>query len=291
MLCRDGPTYAFGIGAESRNTPVAFPPGFGFKVLDPALFWGGNIHLLRTEYLDGDDAARAAKECAECWYAPGKGCGPWQNGTFSCCGDSDVARAVYGKNFTGGPFGLIDRYARCPTRPDAPLDDSKTYRLKYTINYTEDVDAVEEAHVGVWTTPDCNTYYNAERDNDAPEHLSSTEFTVPRDAEILVAIGHQHIGSLNISLFVNGDFVCASLPTYGSTPGKAGDELGYLVAMSPCFEKDQDPRRPSLVLKANDTVRLDSWYWVGDEDARIAPTPGGAHLNVMGYIYAVYRLL
>ena len=38
-------------------------------------YWGANIHLLRTEGLAGDNPYRAAKECNECYYAPGKGAG------------------------------------------------------------------------------------------------------------------------------------------------------------------------------------------------------------------------
>lgn len=64
-LCKGGPTYTFGIGAESRRTPVTFPSGYGYRVADPNVYWGANIHCLRTEYLAGDDQYAAAKECNE----------------------------------------------------------------------------------------------------------------------------------------------------------------------------------------------------------------------------------
>ncbi len=98
------------------------------------------------------------------------------------------------------------------------------------------------------------------------------------------AVGHQHVGAINISLFVNDKFVCASHPTYGRTPGKAGDEQGYLVAMSACLDKSAKGGT-SLTVAKGDKVRLDSWYWVGRDDPRIYPLPGGTHLNVMGYMY------
>lgn len=265
-LC-DGPDYVFGVGAESRRTPVRMPDGYGF-VADNADTWGANIHLLRTEYLEGD-AARAAKECNECYYAPGKGCFPAQNGTFNCCGDT-------GRH--------VDPYNRCPVAADAP-NASVSYQLRYTVNTTA-VDDVMPAMVGVLTTPDCNTYYAVEENNDEPEQVSSTEFRVPTDAQVLTAIGHQHVGALNISMFLNGEFVCASYPKYGSTFGAPGDELGYLVEMSYCFDKD-DADQP-LLIRRGDTLRLDSWYFVGSDDPRIAPLPGGTHLNVMGYMYVVY---
>lgn len=266
-LC-DGPDYVFGVGAESRRTPVRIPKGYGF-VTDNAETWGANIHLLRTEYLEGE-AALAAKECNECYYAPGKGCLREQNGTFDCCGDTDLH---------------AEPYNRCPVAADAP-NASVSYQLRYTVNTTA-VGDVKPARVGVLTTPDCNTYYAVEGNDDEPEQLSSTEFTVPKDSEILTAIGHQHVGALNVSMFLNGDFVCASYPKYGSTFGVPGDELGYLVEISYCFEKD-DADQP-LIVRQGDTLRIDSWYYAGSDDPRIAPLPGGTHLNVMGYMYMVYE--
>lgn len=52
QLCRDGPEYVFGIGAESRNNPIRFPTGFGHFVQGQR-FWGANLHLLHTEGLAG----------------------------------------------------------------------------------------------------------------------------------------------------------------------------------------------------------------------------------------------
>ncbi|KAJ8598791.1 hypothetical protein CTAYLR_010188 [Chrysophaeum taylorii] len=269
-FCPDGPVYTFGVGAESRNTPVKFPRGYGYRMLDDDAYWGANIHLIRTQYLAGDDAAKAAKECNECYYAPGKGCLPRQNGTFSCCGDTSMAPG------------------HCPLADDAPSVPA-IYRLRYTVNYT-DYAAVEPARVGVWTTPDCATYYQVLHNETHPEQLSSTSFTPPFDMEILLAIGHQHVGAINISLFVNDVFVCASYPTYGTDPNNtAGNEQGYLVKISYCYDKDDSPA--PLVVRRNDTVRLDSWYWTSDDDPRIAPLPGGTHLNVMGYMFVLYSLL
>merc|ERR1712216_633902 len=51
-LC--GPDYVFGIGAESRNTPVHFPEGYGYIIEDNDV-WGGNLHLLHTKDLQGEN--------------------------------------------------------------------------------------------------------------------------------------------------------------------------------------------------------------------------------------------
>ena len=60
QLCKGAPEYVFGIGAESRTTPAILPPGYGIVMDDvdeggrvSPTEWGGNIHLLHTEFLAG----------------------------------------------------------------------------------------------------------------------------------------------------------------------------------------------------------------------------------------------
>eukprot|EP00937_MAST-01D_sp_MAST-1D-sp2_P002338 g2338.t1 len=271
-LCPGGPNYVFGIGAESRNSPVRLPAGHGYKV-KAGDAWGGNIHLLHTEGLKvpaGGDEWDARKQCNECYYAPFKGpkCTPATNGTFDCCGDK-----------------CYDGTCSCPTDGSLPKTAS-TYYLRYTVSYTRDEAQTTNTGLGVWTTPNCNAFYSVLRDDANPEHLSSTTFVQQQPGEIVFAIGHQHTGAINISLFVNDEFVCASYPTYGSQIGVAGDEKGFLTTMSTCLDKDVDGK--TVKLAVGDKVRLDSWYWVGSDDPRIAPFRGGTHLNVMGYMYAAF---
>merc|ERR1712086_803719 len=67
QLCKDTGglgNYVFGIGAESRNNPITLPAGMAY-VVDPDTKWGGNIHLLRTQGLAGENPHKAAKECNE----------------------------------------------------------------------------------------------------------------------------------------------------------------------------------------------------------------------------------
>lgn len=271
-LCPGGPNYVFGIGAESRGSPVRLPAGHGYHVTAGDL-WGGNIHLLHTQDLKvpaGGDKWTAIKECNECYYAPNKGpeCTPAANGTFQCCGDK-----------------CYDGSCSCPTAGTMPQTPS-TYYLRYTVTYTKQVASVKNTALGVWTTPNCAAFYSIQRNDEQPEHLSSTEFTLQADGELVMAVGHQHVGALNISLFYNDEFVCASYPTYGSEEGVAGNEKGFLTKMSTCY--DQDQAGGPLKLSQGDKVRLDSWYWVGSEDSRIEPLPAGSHLNVMGYMYTAF---
>ena len=102
--------YKFGVGAESRNTPVEFPEGYAL-VTDGDEEWGANIHLLRTVGLSG--GAQGLKDCIECNYYEGRhGCSPKNSGTFACCQD---------KSF-------------CPVSGD--VSGTKTYFLQYVhFNY------------------------------------------------------------------------------------------------------------------------------------------------------------
>lgn len=265
-----GPQYVFGIGAESRNTPASFPDGRGYIVYDAdENQWGANIHLLHTVDLAGDNPAAAAKQCNECYYAPNKGpaCLPAENGTFACCGD---------RCYSG--------VCKCPTKPGTKMVPTNYY-LSYTVTYTFNTSAIKPLGIGVYTTPNCSTFYGVERNDENPIAISRSSFTVEEDSSLVYAVGHLHTGGVNISMYLNGAHVCTSYPTYGQTEGKAGDEKGYLVAMSPCFrENDQTP---SVHIKRGDVVEIEGIYFVGRDDPRIAYSDG-THLNVMAYMYTAY---
>merc|ERR550514_487561 len=274
-LCPGFENYVFGIGAESRNSAQTFPKGYGYPIPESDV-WGGNIHLLHTQnlstkYTDGN-LDRAAKECNECYYAPNKedGCTVEKNGTFQCCGDK-----------------CYDGSCSCPAVADLP---ASPYYLQYTVNYVKPAEAsqLKDVRAGVWTTPNCAAYYNVLRNDAQPESLSSTEFTIPHDGEVIHAVGHQHTGAINISMWLNDEFVCASYPRYGTEADVAGNELGHLVAMSTCLDKDTSGK--TMKTKKGDKVRIDSYYWVGSQDPRLGPSPAGTHLNVMAYMYTVFDI-
>ena len=195
-------------------------------------------------------------------------CTKEQNGTFQCCGDF-----------------CPDNTCFCPTSKEADMNQTTTYYLKYQVNYTYDNSQVTPIDIGVLTAPDCQEFYAVYENDEEPEHLTSTEFDVPRDIEVVYAVGHQHTGAINLTLVVNDEVVCASYPRYGTTEGLAGDEYGYLVEMSTCIDKDTTG---SVELKKGDKIRLDSYYYVGRNDTRIYPHPGGTHLNVMAYMYTAF---
>ena len=80
---------------------------------------------------------------------------------------------------------------------------------------------------------------------------------------LLFGVGHMHSGALNVSVFINGQLLCAScqcncappslpllswlaesvvtlvddaVPVYGKTPQKVGDEKGHLVEVTRCLD-------------------------------------------------------
>lgn len=59
--------------------------------------------------------------------------------------------------------------------------------------------------------------------------------------------------------------------------------------MSVCYSADDNGGK-GFQLKRGDKICLDSWYWVGSDGPELAPHPGGTHLNVMGYMYAAYKV-
>ena len=179
----------------------------------------------------------------------------------------------------------------CPTSAKAHthIGNHTRYTLRYTVNYTYDVDSITPVTVGTITAPDCAVSYNVYENNERPERLESHEMVAPTDMEVVRALGHQHVGAINISMFVDDEFVCAAYPRYGSqlrdVEGEEED-AGYIVEISPCLDKDTTGS--SILIKKGSRIRADSWYWVGSKDPRIFPFPGGTHLNVMGYLHLVY---
>ena len=274
-LCK-GIEYVFGVGAESRNTPFDLPAGYGYPVAE-GTEWGANIHLLRTEGLEGEDPYLAVKHCTECFYAPGKGdaCTIQKSGTLKCCGDScDTGKT--GK-----------QSCKCPTAKGVSTE-RKGYKLKYTVNYTTGCD-LEPVDTGVLAAPDCAASYHVQRNNAEPVTVASAELSIDGAYDVVAATGHQHVGAVNLSVSVNGRLVCASYPTYGNQKGVAGDELGYLTHMSQCIGTAADAYTEGpLQLSKGDKLRVDGYYFVGDNDERIAPYKGGTHLNVMSYLNAAF---
>jgi hypothetical protein len=245
--------YIFGVGQESRGTPVVFPDGSGYRALG-SLEWTANIHLLRTEGLRVDtNKSQALKDCIECGYAPGKDCWPWDSGTFACCGDASY----------------------CPT--DGTVKDTKNYYLTYTMEYTPDASAVKPIRIYVLDGSGCKIEYNIKGDDTNPYSVTEYSWTSPASGDIAFAQGHVHNSGINVSLLINNKAQCTSEPRYGTEPGKPGNEMGFIVAMSTCSD--------GFSIKAGDTITVRAVYYVGFDDTTGSGVPGGSHGGVMALFY------
>jgi len=266
--------FVLGIGAEAKNTPTTFGEGFGLYS-DDTDTWSGNIHVINTINQKGSlPAVESIKTCIEC------NC-PFGGGGVSCCPD-------------GGTCAGIN-----PEVVKQPGGD-RTFYLQYAVTYTSQ-SAVKPVQVAVLDTTNCNVEYNVpslcpwwtqhielnpvlpvswqnkpklgldypwEMEGDDCTHTLTSTLELPAGFEgnLTTAVGHQHIGGVNVSLYLqpadgSRTKLCTSVASYGTTldlTGQgldAGDELGYLVSMSRC-----DFGKAPVVLKGGDSLVTESVY-------------------------------
>lgn len=259
-VCGDPLDYVFGVGAESRSSPVVFPDGHGY-VATSSDRWTLNVHVLRTMGLKKlSSEAEAVKDCIECNYAAGKGCSKSQSGSFACCEDG----------------------SQCPV--DGSVSGKKKYAFQYTVTYTTAVSAVAPLHFYLLDASNCQIEHNIPANDNNPVHVTEYSWKNPANAKLVMAVGHVHIGGVNVSLFLNGKELCTTTAKYGTDASNPpGNEKGYLVAADGC--------KLSVDSKAGDTITVRSHYWVGTQsDPLNTVVPPGAHNGVMDYMYlAVVR--
>lgn len=211
--------YAFGGGAEYRGTPSEYPFPYAY-VTTGEENWTANIHAIRSE---GVDDVKKCIEC-HCWDDPSSG------GHIGCCEDGSVCH------------GAVDGAA-------------KTYYLKYEITYSEitpsiiplDILVIDGAQTSTHFGAICPVEYQVPAWNNGSLHHEDMHFAFSTrgllahkvSLDIAFVAPHLHIGAVD-SIFAHRDasgdihMICHGLPTYGTEPGKPGNEDGYLVAISTC---------------------------------------------------------
>merc|ERR1712048_568140 len=107
---------------------------------------------------------------------------------------------------------------------------------------------------------------------------TSLSWTAPVSGDILLSVGHVHAGAINITLFINDEEACTTVPIYGTQEGVPGNEKGYLVGNPACVKTDH--------VKVGDKITVTSHYWVGHGvDPSGSLLPGGFHGGTMDYFY------
>jgi len=212
--------YEFGVGGESRNSPVIFGdyalPSYAGE------WWTANIHILRID--DVPDVQR----CIECWASDGS------TGGINYCPD--------------GSF--------CETNSTAA---AKNYYLRYTVSYTTTLppaDKLITTHVLDATA--CHTEYDIAV-GDGTDILTR-KWDVHKAGDLVFAANHQHIGAIHMNVtLIRADTgvmeeLCFAEPVYG-TGSEAGNEDGYVVKIPPCYFHD-DP----VPLNVGDVVHIEAVY-------------------------------
>jgi hypothetical protein len=268
----------YGAGAEVRGEHYAYPPGFGYKSgIAGRPYWSANLHFIRTQDLSTKDfngsLGAALKSCIECEYAPGKasGCRPGLDGSgvFACCEQS----------------------ARCPV--NNPSDKTKVqYMLKQSLTWTTDVAKVQGVRMAVIDGFECGTLTNLvpgkkRKGTTCGDKVCKTLVTrpAPFDGTIVWGYDHQHVGALNASFSVNGDWKCSSFPHTGTDPHDTpGNSKGYIVAFKNCIDPDKYPQS-AIVIKKGDSLTLEAYYTIDPADTTALPLPGGSHTGTMHLFY------
>lgn len=212
--------FVFGVGAESRNTPVSFPSPYAF-VTRGTERWNANIHLLNT--IDVPNV----KDCIECRCPDG-------TGRIKCC-----------------PDGFV-----CPTN-DVKMSDPEPFYLRYEVTWEEIKPTTIPVAITILDVAkgaiEYDTYpgEGGQPPRGTPLNVS---YVVPEDRDVVWGVGHQHNGAIRIDLSVNGKIVCSSLPREG-TGHEAGNEEGYVVAISECDFHDAPMR-----VHKGDLIEVVSYY-------------------------------
>merc|ERR1719265_1655522 len=91
--------------------------------------------------------------------------------------------------------------------------------------------------MGAGPGKECSVEYNVPASRESPLHEATFAWTAPQghNGELVYAVPHLHIGAVNISVSLNDQLVCTSLPRYGTEADVSGNEDGYLVGVAPCL--------------------------------------------------------
>lgn len=218
-----------------------------------------NLHIMRTVGLN--ETAYGTKNCIECLYAPTKNCHPASNGTLFCC----LSTAV------------------CPLANTTNPSDVKNYFFRWNVTWKLYESTDQPLSIFVLDASNCQIEYNIYGSNSSNMSITTLTWPTPPQAfQYVKAIGHQHQGGYNISLYhqtansTDWTLICNSYPTYGTQVGVAGNEYGYIISMSAC--------PLSLLTQKGDFFKVISYYDVAPTDPRTWNAQG-MHGGVMSYYY------
>lgn len=276
----------FGAGTESRGTPQEFYFPYAFLTVQGENELVANVHVINTRNIPVEDA----HTCLEC---PCTSEDVFTNHSvngmeFSVTGcnahlkyeDNTACSAL---TYYGG-LRCCEHGEFCLERNQLKKEIKSVYYLRYTIEYSEVVPENRPLYLAGCcdATGDLNHFGNIEYDippchpeihpgcvhtlatrqridfqgNSVYDFANSNkQESTDREIELVYAVGHQHRAGMGIHLYNDqtGKLLCTSMPKYG-TGNAAGNETGYIVAMSTCTFN------PPIRMRSSDIVRVVSLY-------------------------------
>jgi hypothetical protein len=218
-----------GEGAEVRGSPLraALPAPLGRVVRAAAAAPDAartvNLHLIDTRGV----AAADLKPCIECWCRQEGGGGGSDSGAIA---------------YVQPPTGSVGCCRRCPSALRGAAPDVE-YRYQYNTTYEVLTPALEASlrpvFAGILDLSGRVEYDVAAAGPGAASTLTRAyptglDFFCPQAKPFAVARcwAHQHIGGKYVALYDGDVEICRSTAVYGNATGAAGNEEGYLVAMT-----------------------------------------------------------
>merc|ERR1711874_25766 len=102
------------------------------------------------------------------------------------------------------------------------------------MGYATDLKAISPVHVYLLYASNCKIEHNIQANDANPVKVTSHSWIAPVSGTIAFAVGHVHNAGMNVSLAINDNIVCTTVPIYGSQEGVPGNEKGYLVGNPGC---------------------------------------------------------
>jgi len=256
-------SYLFGVGSESRNTPIKFDSPYGLVVNDSDQWW---VDLHAIDLRDTVDPLG----CREC-----------------LCAETGVVPRS--KGYIGGLTCCKDG-TRCRTKSSAAADDAPgkavSYRLRYNISWREDIKSVAPVSIfvmdvtGDWSHKDkhaCMIEYDVPRANvtGIEVYVRNASFYFPYDGRVVHAVAHLHSGATHaiVRRASTGEIVCRSDAVYGNGT-EAGNEKGYVVGITQCPQGWEG--------KKGEEFHMRVFY---DTTGGLTTRPDASHVGVMGYVW------
>ncbi|XP_050872737.1 uncharacterized protein LOC127075292 [Lathyrus oleraceus] len=275
-LCQDNLLgQYYGLGAETRGTKTYIPDPYGVEIGNPEEIpkgydekWMINVHAIDTR---GVEDRMGCIECKCDLYnvtinaVNGKPLDPNYKGGLGCCPDNGQCRMKKGY-FLGPKHIIYLKYTIMWVHWDEYVVPVKIYILDVTDSWKRS----NETN-GMSIEHNCMVEYLVEACSKSHGCVDVKRASVPikEGGYIIYSVGHQHVGAIRSTLYgQDGRVICNSYPKYG-TGKEAGNEKGYIVAMSACY-----PKPGSIKLFDGEILKLTTIY-----------NNSMMHTGVMGHFY------